>query len=88
MGSNNVVKQLLFCKLPSILTFHFDLIFGLFMVFLGQMVYFWGLVRVHQRLSTHKALQLLFSTFPLIMTFKFGSFLAFWGPMGIVNKVK
>ena len=45
-----------------------------------------GFINIYR--STHKVLQLLFSTFPLIMTFKFGSFLAFWGPMGVGSKVK
>ena len=35
LGSTHVVEQLSFSVLPSILTFDFDLIFGLFLIFWG-----------------------------------------------------
>ena len=35
LGSTHVVKQLLFSKIPKILTFDFDLIFGSFLSFWG-----------------------------------------------------
>ena len=34
-GSTHIAGQLLFSMLPSLLTFNFDLIFGLFYAFLG-----------------------------------------------------
>ena len=42
-GSTHVVEQLLFSIVPSILTFDFDLILGLFFTFWGSNVLFLGL---------------------------------------------
>ena len=56
---------------PSILTFDFDLVLGLFLTYLGSNWLFLG----------------SFSVFPSILTFDFdliwGSCLAFWGPNGL-----
>ena len=35
LGSTHVIEQLLFSIVPSILTFYFDFILGLFLAFLG-----------------------------------------------------
>ena len=43
MGSTHVVEQLFFSIVPSILTFSFDLILGLFFTFWGPNGLFFGL---------------------------------------------
>ena len=42
LWSTNVVEQLSFSILPSILTFEFDIILGSFLTFWGPNGYFWG----------------------------------------------
>ena len=46
LGSTNIVEQLSFPMLPSILTFEFDLLLGLFLSFWGLNGLFLGLTRV------------------------------------------
>ena len=41
LGSTHVVEQLSFSMFPSLLTFDFDLILGLFFTFWALMGYFW-----------------------------------------------
>ena len=45
-GSTHVVEQLLFSRVPSILTFDFNLILGSFFLLGALMGYFWGQGRV------------------------------------------
>ena len=67
MGSTFVVEQLSFSMFPSILTFEFDLILGLFLSF------------VVEQLSFSMLPSILTFDFDLIL----GSFLTFWGPNGL-----
>ena len=98
--STYIAEHLLFSIFPSILTFNYDPIDGPFLAFWAQMAYFrgWGFVGgkmfcgllikhswgKNVLWSTHKAQQLLFSMFPLILTFdfclNFWVVLAFLGP--------
>ena len=88
MGSTYIVEQLSFSIFPSILTFDFDLILGLFLSFWGPNGLFlgsgFGLRTVFG--STHVVEQLSFSMFPSILTFVFdlifGSFSSFGALMG------
>ena len=86
--STNVVEQLLFPTVPSILTFDFDLFLGSFLTFWGPngLILVLGRVQKLFWIFTHAVEQLLFSTVPSILTFDFdlilGPFLAFWGPNG------
>ena len=82
----SIHKQLWFSMLPSILTFGFDLILGLFFGFLGPK---WANFEVGLGSKTCLgsdciATQLLFSILSLILTFNFdqifGSVFGFWGP--------
>ena len=89
LRSANVVKKLSFSMFLSILTFEFDLHFGLLLniwgtneLFLGSewdaKIYLW---------STNVVEQLSFYIVPSILTFDFdlisGLFLTFWGPYGL-----
>ena len=74
---------------PSILTFDFDKILGLFLNFWGPHGLFFGLGKGSKNVlgSTHVVEQLSFSMLPSILTFDLelilGSFLTFWGPNGL-----
>ena len=82
MGSTHIVEQLSFSIFPSILTFDFDLILGLFWIFWGPNGLFLGLGLKTVFASTRVVEQLSFSMFPSILTFDFdlilGSFFTFW----------
>ena len=89
MGFTHIVQRL-FALFPSIKTFDFVLILGLFLtfccpngLFLGSM---WGSKTVLG--YTHIVQQLSFSMIPLILTFEFdlilGSFSTFWSPNGLI----
>ena len=78
LGSTHIAEQLLFSMVPSILTFNFDLIFWLFLVFWVLIVCFWGSGKVQNIFgSTSIAEQLLFSMLPSTLPFNFDQI---WGP--------
>ena len=89
MGSTQVVEQLLFSIVLSILTFYFDLILELFLTFCGHIGLFlesgYGSKTVLG--STHVVEQLLFSIVLSILMFNFdsilGYFFTFLGPKGL-----
>ena len=66
LGSTHIVLQLLFSLLPSILMFDFDLIFGLFLTFLGPNGLFLGSTMGSKTVlgCTHVVEQLSFSMIP------------------------
>ena len=73
---------------PTIMTFDFDLILGLFLTFWGPNGQFLGLMKVSKTVlgSTHVVEQVSFCVFSSILIFDFylisGLFLTFWGPNG------
>ena len=73
MGSTHVVEQLLYYKVPSILTFDFDFIVGSFLTFWGPNGLFWGLAwgLKNVLVSAYIVEQLSFSMFSSILTFDF-----------------
>ena len=83
LGFAHIAKQLLFSILPVIMTFKFDLVFGVILTFWGPNGLFLGLEKGSKTCfwSTHMDKQLLFSRLPSILTFDvdliLGSFLAF-----------
>ena len=87
MGSTHIVEQLLLFKVPSILTFDFDLNLGSLVSFLGPNGLFLRLGSKGVLGSTHVVEQLLFSIVPSILTFDFdqilGLIFGFWGPNGL-----
>ena len=65
------MQQLLFCLFPSILTFDFDLIFGLFSTFGGPKGIFLGSEESKTVLRSVHVVKKLFSTFCSMLTFEF-----------------
>ena len=66
LGSTHIVQQLLFSLFPPILMFHFDLILGLLLTFLGANGLFFGLMWGSKTIlgSTHVVEQLSFTMIP------------------------
>ena len=93
-AATHIVQQLLFSCFPSILTFDFVLILGLFWIFGTQMVYFFWLWWFSKLFwgSLIKLQFFLFSLLPSIVTFVFdlnlGYFGLFWGPNGLFLAVR
>ena len=84
-GSTNIVAQLSFSMLSSIVTFEFDLVLGLFLTFWGFFVVEFGSKTISR--CTRVVKHLLFSKFSSIPTFDFdlilGSFFTFGALMGL-----